>query len=368
MVTAVTRQRLKTLLADRARELLALLLALVLSAGCLLLLFLKFPAAPSAKTVVCLWESGAREEPYAEVLRSIAGVGEEGVLLERDGERGAVQTGAEFARVRDILARGELLDLLLLDASALAPIERAALYLQYKRTVYFSGKAYAFDGNHVVASDMVAADCVILLDGALPAHYLKDIGATALDLRAAAEFSASDLTGSAVENIVTQAPYEREGDALFLSAFGERTLIATLPHAARVYVPDCTYVRGGALACAREMTALDVPFVGSAKTRVSGFEGSLAWMLCTEEETAVPAALTSLRVRGGIVDAFAFRNTHLEEVDLCSVDPADISRQAFLGMDSLRFVHTPLAEIELKNLGDYAVSRAPCGCTVYERI
>ena len=351
------------------RNVIAAAAALLLAAACILAFFLHIPVRTSAdRRIRCLWESGAREEAYAEVLGAIAGVREGEIVLRRGSEEGVIEAGECFETVRTALSEGNLFDLITLDTQGLAPIERAALFMTFGRTLYYSGEAFVFDGTKVSRSDMVCADRVVLLEGSLPAHYLGDVGATALSVRADAEISAADLVRSNVCKLDAEAPYRAEGDSLFLTSAGRTRLVASLPSAVQLTVADCDYADMGALSACRALTALSLPFLGNSKTRVTAFDGTLAWLFWTDEGNTMPATLASLTVRGGFVDAYALTGTPIEEVTLCGVPPENISRSAFLGMPALRRLHTPRTDVLLDGWAQYSSVQAPCGCTVYEKI
>lgn len=346
------------------KRILSAALALLVAAACILMLFWRIPRRVPAGTVLCRWESGEREEPYAAALASFAGIEDGAILLERGGTRGTVGTGEAFARAHAILETGGLLELLTLNTYGLAPIERAALYLAHRDTLYYTRGVFRFDGNKVSPSDMVAAKRVVLLDGSLPSCYLRDTGAAQLVLRTGAEITAADLAGSAVESVAAEPPYAAEGEAVYLDTAGGRRFVAALPKAAHLTVSDCAFADEGALAAARGLISLELPFVGNAKEPFTGFDGSLSWLFSAGGGAAVPPSLTSLKVRGGTVDAFAFRGSEIQELDLCGILAENISPQAFSEMPALKYLHTRCTDALPE---EFSRRTAPCGCTVYER-
>ena len=92
-----------------AKSLLAGALALALLAAAVILLLPRPKQAGRAERFSCLWADGAkREETFSSALACLAGVSQEGVLLEREGDTGTVPASEALSNVVPVLEDGSL--------------------------------------------------------------------------------------------------------------------------------------------------------------------------------------------------------------------------------------------------------------------
>ncbi len=333
------------------------------------LLFVPLPqtvgAAAEEEDVV--WQDGTRETlSYSEAFSMLAGAEGGDVLLESEGRTGRVAQGEAFAAVNAALSDGELAMLLIVGSSSFSRLGRAALFLEHGSTVYYAGEAFRYTGSRVERSASEAARRVVLSDGSLPAGYLASVGASELVLTAAAEFSAADLVGSRVTSARAVLPYLAEGEAVYLRTAGGTRLLAALPLLTSLEVAPCAYADRGALVPCGSLVSLTLPFAGSALHFGSETEGMFAWLFLTKSYD-VPETLKSVKITGGSLIAHCFYACpDIEEIDVCGLDPAQISPLAFRDALGLLTLHTPRADVVLPAEG-FESHIAPCGCTVYTR-
>ena len=330
--------------------------ALLIAAVSVLLFALPLPKSLSrAGTVECIWADGASTERYAEAYALLNGINADGsIALVRGDSAGRVETGEEFSVALAAFRTGNLSDLLTLDLNGLASLEYAAIVREYGETVFYAGGAFRLQGGKVLPDSPAYAREVVLLEGALPAHYLKDTGARRLDVRAAAELDADDVIASRIETVACEAPYLVQGNAVYRDTAGGRRLVTALPNCTSLVLSESDFVdRGALLACAR-----------LERLELSLGEYALGWYFQTANAYTMPEVLTNVTVSGGHVGEHCFYGFTLAEVDLCRVEAENIAREAFLGANISR-IHTPRADVALA--GGYSVSEAPCGCMVYEK-
>ncbi len=355
----------------KRKKILFLIVGAVLSAVCILSLFLPFPkaAARAEENYLCLWEDGRETfESYASAFSMLQGIGEEGSIELKQGTHvGRITPGEDFSIYNDALSKGSLLDLLLLGNGALSRIERAALYRAYGRTAYYSVDAFRYTGDKVVRENFEHPEAVVLLSGTLEKNYLARTEAKELRLAAEAEFSADRLLGSRVAKITADAPYYAENDLLYFEVAGQRRLLAAVPTTTKLTVGDCDYVDKGALAACTQLEELTLPFAGNAKRNFgSSYDGTFAWLF-SSDAFLVPKTLKKVRILGGqLVSRCFYACPELEEVDVCNLSAEDVSDDAFADMVGWKCIHSPNGNLILT--GNYTKRIAPCGCTVFERI
>lgn len=336
-------------------------------------LFFPLPRTLSAgagESYLCRWESGEEtQETYASALRDLDGM-EEGVLvLGRDGMRGEISPGTECENAVSVLENGNMGELFALRTEGLARLERAALYRAYGERLWYAGEWFGWTGEAFARRSAGEAEEVVLLSGKISAARLLEAGTKTLFLRAEAEIDETTLCGTRVETVSAEEPYRAEGGCVCLSTAGGVRLVAGLPLATQIIVPaDTAFADEGALLACTEIAGLTLPFVGSAKNSAgSGFKGELAHLFSTGEQYKIPQTLRKIRVTGGSLVSHAFYAcSMLEEIDACGLGYDDIAYDAFADCTGLRLLHTPRGNVRLP--GNFRISIAPCGCTVFERI
>lgn len=333
--------------------------------ACFVLMIVPFPRTLGVvgETVDCIWEDGTLERmAYAEALAYLDRIGGSGnLVLLKDGMRGTVETGEELKAAQEALTGSSLLALRTLDASDLTSLEKTALFREHADTVWYAGEAFGFDGAKVFPKKAEYAKKVVLLSGALPPNYLKQVGASVLRLTENAEFTATALVGSKIESVTAETPFYIHGVGIYCETPSGMRLVAALPKIAELVVEDCAFADRGALVACQNLTRLTLPFAGS------GAEGGeLAWLFQTADDYFVPEGLRLVTITGGRLASHCFYNCpNVEEITVCGIAPENIDRQAFLGATNLRYLHTPRKDVELE--GNYTSRTADCGCTIYER-
>lgn len=344
---------------------------LIAAAG-ILMVFLPLPKKVGAteEKYVCAWDDGAvTEENYFSAIGDLVGVTEDGCLeLKRGTHVGKIATQNTFLHYNAALSGGSLLELLQLGKGDFSRIERAALFREYGGDIYYSVDAFHYTGAGVVRTSAKRAEKVVLLSGTLPAGYLAQTGATQLRLAAEAEFSADRLLGSRIETFEAVEPYLVEESALFLTVAGQTRLLAAPPAAETLTLPEYDYADEGALLSCTSLRSLTLPFAGNAKRNAgTDYDGTFAWLFSGEDGFAVPKSLKRVKILGGELIGHCFYDCpNLEEVDVCGLDPNNISRDALSDMVGWKLVHAPRNDLILT--GKYTSHAAPCGCTVFERI
>ncbi len=358
-------------LSSKKRKYLAVLFALVFGAAFTLILFLPYPrnVCPGADRYTVHWADGSTtEENFAEALSRAVGVTEEGeVLLQRDAVFGSYAGGNGLKEAVRTLESGELGPMLAMNVPP-GRLERAALYRAYGNRLYFdSGDWFRFNAEKVVPAGIGKADTVFFTGGELDASRLLLTGAGTLIVGDLAGFSYKSVYGTAVR-IEGKSRYAVQNGAVVDRTLGG-ILAACEPLATDIIVPDVAAAARGALLPAREPVSVSLPFVGSGPVAAGdGFHGELGYLFTEGEAYSVPSSLKKVRVRGGALVAFAFYHCpYLEEIDACGVDPSKIGRQAFDGLPSLGYLHTPRADVALSDSEEFTSYVAECGCTVYER-
>ena len=217
------------------KGLLAGALALVLLAAAVLLLLPRPKQAGRAESFSCLWADGAKsEETFSSALASLAGVSQEGVLLEREGNTGTVPASEALRTVISVLEGGTLAELLSLDGSSLAPLEVYAVQTFYGDRAYYDGEPFAWDGTRVWRTEKQNFSEAVLLQGSFSGDFLLESGVKTLYLRAEGEVEADGLLYTALSHVVAEAPYFFRGGALWEERYGIERYVSALP-------PGCTY-------------------------------------------------------------------------------------------------------------------------------
>lgn len=356
-------------LSAKTRKWGAVLLALLFGIGFAAVLFLPYPKEVGAGNDVYTirWSDGSTtSERYGDAVSCLQGLTSGGdVLLEKEGKTGTyVSENAEKEGIAALEA-GDLLPML-----TMGPFSRlfsAALYRVYVDRLYFSeDEWFRFDGEKVVPSAIGKAGTVFVSDGKLPASLLISTEATKLILGDLAEFSYETIYGTKV-SVEGKTRYIVENGAI-VDTDPVAGLVAGEPLASRIVVPDVPVCEEGALLPCRQLTELDLPFVGSGPVAAGElFYGELGYLFTEGGEYFVPKSLTRVRVRGGALVSFAFYHCpSVEEIDACGVAADAIEKQAFAGLPALKRLHTPRADVELSDPEKFTTYVADCGCTVYE--
>ena len=337
------------------------------AAACLFSFLLPLPKKIAyGESYDCVWSDGTiSKESYSSAYQSLTGITEEGVLLERDGLTGVIASKA--AAVYSTLQEGTLNELLQCEAEG-TRIDRAALYRTFSKRVWYSGEYYVWTGNNVERASRAAGSELIVLSGTVSPRILRETGATSVHLRAEATIRADSLVGSDVTLIYTQEPYTSSGGAVYIEPAGGKRLVAALANSEELTVDDDTmFADQGALIACQNLSALTLPFAGSQKSwSGSEYVSELAYLFANGKDYFVPQTLTSVTVTGGRISATAFYAcSRLKTIDLCKVDPHEISAEAFLGLDALEYLHTPKRDVLLS--GDFTASTLECGCTGYTK-
>lgn len=336
------------------------------------LFFLTEPSSVSAvsdETYFCLWEDGTEsEERYFTAFRDLLGIEGESVVLERDGMRGEIACGEACRELLGLIEHGNFGELAAAGTDGASRIEQAALYRRYRKTLFYAGEWMEWTGRSLAVTRERAAEEVVLLEGEIAPERLIAAHAETVYLRAEGELGGATFVGTYVKKVVAQAPYRAEGECVCLDVPGGARLIAGLPYAERVDVPqDVTFADEGALLACSRITELSLPFVGNAKSdAATEYRGELAHLFSTGESYQTPKTLRKLRVTGGHLTSHAFYACpSLEEIDACGMRSGEIEYDAFADCTQLRYLHCPRADVFLR--GTFTRSVAPCGCTVFER-
>lgn len=259
-------------------------LVTVFFGACIFTLFLPFPrrAGMSQEVYVCVWEDGSRtDEDYFGAFSALRGATEEGLVLDREGKTGLIQTSEEFRRAVTVFEYGKLAELLSFRAVSCTRLEKAALFLRYGERCYYAGERFCWDGEKISRSERTIFTEVVLLDGDLPRGFLCDTGAKMLILSKDAAFTVRSLVESRVENIVAFSPYSAEDGALYLETSSGRRLVAVLPNVEYLEI-NCDYIDKDALSACTQLKALKLP---------ENFDGTLAMLF---GDTPVPEDLVLL--------------------------------------------------------------------------
>ena len=222
------------------KGLLAGALALVLLAAAVILLLPRPKQKGRAERFSCLWADGAKsEETFSSALTCLAGVSQEGVLLEREGNTGTVAASEALSNVVPVLEGGTLAELLSLDGSALTPLESYAVQTFYGDRAYYDGEPFAWDGTRVRRTEKESFSEAVLLGGSLEGGFLLESGVKTLYLRAEGEVEADGLLYTALSHVVAEAPYFFRGGALWEERYGIERYVSALP-------PGCTFEEAAA--------------------------------------------------------------------------------------------------------------------------
>lgn len=332
--------------------------------------FLPMPRTSSDSEVyLCAWSDGTETEiGYFEACRDLYGMDGDGILLRRGELTGVVGAGSACLAAVETLETGGLERLLQTNVSLMTELERAALYRRYRARLYFAGGFFGWTGERFERTGAGGADELVLLAGAIPRESFVSVGAKTVQLRAAAEFSASLLAGTQVERVFAEYPYSANGDAVCIFSTGGTRLIAGMPLSRAVHVPaETEFADEGALLPCQSLEEVELPFLGnSANAFGTGYRGEFAYLFSSEEGYFVPATLKKVRVTGGAIVSHAFYACGtVEEIDACGVPWDRIGQDAFSDCTGLRLLHSPRRDVELS--GSFTRRTAPCGCTVFVR-
>lgn len=327
-------------------------------------------AAVGGDTYLCRWENGTEtEETYYDAYFGFVGWENDDIVIERGGMRGEISPSEACKNVLSVLEAGNFGETCALSTDGITRLERAALYRRYYGRSWYAEKWFDWTGEGLAAADARSVEEAVLLEGAISPEQLNEVGAKTLYLRKAAAFDENTLVGTKVEKIFAQEPYRADGETVCLITAGGVRLLAGLPLAESIEVPqDIRYADEGALIACTQVREIAVPFVGSAKNPVgSAYRGEFAHLFSTGEAYKVPQTLRKVRVTGGYLASHAFYACPmLEEIDACGLLYDNIEYDAFVDCPALRLVHTPRGNVHLQ--GQFKVSIAPCGCTVFERV
>lgn len=222
------------------KGLLAGALALVLLAAAVILLLPRPKQAGRAERFSCLWADGAKsEETFSSALTCLAGVSQEGVLLEREGNTGTVAASEGLRTVVPVLEGGTLAELLSIDGSALTPLESYAVQTFYGDRAYYDGEPFAWDGTRVRRTEKGSFSEAVLLGGSFEGDFLLESGVKKLYLRAEGEVEEDGLLYTALSRVVAEAPYFFRGGALWEERYGIERYVSALP-------PGCTFEEAAA--------------------------------------------------------------------------------------------------------------------------
>ena len=222
------------------KGLLAGALALVLLAAAVILLLPRPKQKGRAERFPCLWADGAKsEETFSSALTCLAGVSQEGVLLEREGNTGTVPASEALSNVVPVLEGGTLAELLSLDGSALTPLESYAVQTFYGDRAYYDGEPFAWDGTRVRRTEKERFSEAVLLGGSLEGDFLLESGVKKLYLSAEGEVEEDGLLYTALSHVVAEAPYFFRGGALWEERYGIERYVSALP-------PGCTFEEAAA--------------------------------------------------------------------------------------------------------------------------
>ena len=215
-------------------------LLLVLAAAAVFMLVPRPEAAGEAQRFPCLWEDGTeREVTLSSAVSCLAGVSQEGVLLERAGNTGLVPASETLRTVVSVLEGGTLLELLTLDGSGLTSLEAYAVEEFYGDRAYYDGEPFAWDGTRVWRTEETEFSEVVLLQGGFSGNFLFSSGARTLWLCAEGEVEENELTESALTRVIAEAPYFFRDGALWEERYGVERYVSVLP-------PGCTFEEAAA--------------------------------------------------------------------------------------------------------------------------
>lgn len=331
------------------------------------LLFLPFPkkVGTDAAGYEVEWADGTRtSETFATVAAHLKDCTAREILLEREGLTGGMAVSEAFSERFSLLTRGSLAELLAASYPALSPPESLALYRKFGDTGYYSEEFFCYDGSGFSRTERMYFSEVVLMTGDIPSDVLQISRAERLTVRAEAQPTGVALFGTHIKEFCTFAPYYSKDGALYLSTLGGTRLVAALPLSEDLEISkEVHFCDEGALISCTHLRSLTIPFVGSSVSPDgSGYDGRLKYMFSEN----VPASLARVKVTGGALKTFAFEGCpYLKEIDLCGMDRAAISRDAFVGCYGLEKLHTSLKN---PNIGDgFKVSQLTCGCYLYER-
>ncbi len=355
----------------KSRRWLTLLIAVLFGIGYAAVLFIPYPQAVPLRNdrFAIKWSDGTRtEESLASAAKDLYGISETGdVLLLRDGIFGTYVSKNGVKEACGLLEEGDLAPMLSMHFS-FDRLESTALYFAYGDRLYFdTGDWFSFNGMRLAVDRIGRTDTVFFAGGELEASSLLTTGARTLIVGDRAELSYKTLWGTEVA-VEGRARYSVTGGVIVENTLGG-ILTAGVPTARELVVPDVASCAQGALLPCRDAESLSLPFVGSRPVPAGEqFRGELGYLFSDGEEFYVPSTLRSVTVRGGVLISFAFyRCPALEYIDACGVEPSAIEKQAFAGLEQLRYLHTPRADVELEAPYKFTSYTAECGCTVYER-
>lgn len=321
-------------------------ICVAVAAICVVLLIFPLPRTKDAAfdRYVCLWSDGSRtEETFAQAYAAFIYADEECIYLSGDGAAGEIETGEEYRRIYGVLENGSLADLLALQKGEISRLEQAALWRTFSDWLWYSEECFVWDGERVMRSERTTAETLVLLSGSFPKGFVKNSGAGALSVRAGAEVSSSDFSGSPVTSVSAEAPYSVSGGALYLSTAGGKRLIAVLPDIEALELEaDVAYIDEGALSPCTQLKTLTVPFVGSAANALgTAYVPYFGWLFGTDETGgyAVPQTLKRVAVTGGTILSHAFYGCDaVEEIDASGAEY--VEGDAFADCVSLRYLRT----------------------------
>ena len=344
--------------------------AVIFAAACLFCLFAPLPEDISkVEEYECIWSDGSvSTESYSSAYQSLAGIDETHVLLARDGLTGKIESRAVGAYFT--LANGDLGELLECAASG-TRIGAAALYRAFSERVWYNGEYYVFTGSRVKRVSRATASELVCLEGSVTSRVLKATNAKTLYLRKGATIKSDLFTEGNVTAVYAEAPYFVNGGAVYLDTAGGRRLLSAIAGIEELTIEgELQFADEGALLACQNLQSLTLPFAGSAASPDGKeYVGGLAYLFSDGKEYRVPQTLSSVTVTGGRLGAFAFYACPgLEVIDVCKVDPGEISEDAFLGLESLQLLHTPQKDVKLTgDFSAYSEHGLQCGCTVYIR-
>lgn len=336
------------------------------------LLFLPLPQRIEAeKTYTCFWQNGVTQESYASVFSSFAGADENYMYFERDGETGMILASQAYGAAYRILKAGSYAEVLALSREKCTRLERAVLMRIFSRRLWYANGLLVWNGETLVSAEAPPAGydgTLTVFSGFPTAGTIADLGVTALDCREGVEVSASHFEGTQVAQISVVPPYASDGSVVTLETAGGRRIVCAAPTATSLVLPDADFADEGALAACASLCELTLPFAGSAKSGAgSEREGLFAHLFVSDFGYRVPETLAKVTVTGGVLTANAFYACPMiEEINACEVAVRDIDCDAFIGMDGLRVLHSPRADVCLT--GHFIKTLLPCGCTQFTRI
>ena len=337
------------------------------AAACLFCLLLPLPKnVTQGEAYECVWSDGSvTTESYSSAYQSLAGIDKTHVLLARDGLTGKIESKAEAAY--DTLLGGTLGELLQC-AAAGTRIGAAALYRAFSERVWYNGEYYVFTGSRVKRVSRATAGELVCLEGAVTSRVLKATNAETLYLRAGATIKTDAFTEGNVTAVYAEAPYAVNGGAVYLDTMSGRRLLTAIASIDELTIEtELQFTDEGALLACQNLQSLTLPFLGSRNSAFASEEGRLAHLFSDGKGYRVPQTLSFVAVTGGTVGSFAFYGcSNLEAIDVCGVDPSAISKDAFLGLDSLQVLHTPQQNVQLTgDFNAYRTQDLQCDCTVY---